>query len=262
MSISFSSSLMLSPLPFAMKPSLVIRARVRKWRRFELVTTANHEADVIRSDNSRWMTVERKSLASTRNRFFLKVWNYDLIPLFWNGQTGIFIIFFFFLFIYFYLFKVFTKNQALGRIPIVEGKVFTWLVKGPFIFPWNVIQNTPPSSLDHPGGKACFCTLSRARTARVLSILLHCCFNMQKQESTLQRLLDPRLIVCEKGWKKPSSSTWGLELRQAKTLISGGRVTGLRVWWEMRAGRGCIWYQVTVFIRHILGCTLSNVCPF
>ena len=136
MSISFSSSLMLSPLPFAMKPSLVIRARVRKWRRFELVTTANHEADVIRSDNSRWMTVERKSLASTRNRFFLKVWNYDLIPLFWNGQTGIFIIFF-------YLFKVFTKNKALGRIPIVEEKVFTWLVKGPFIFPWNVIQNTP-----------------------------------------------------------------------------------------------------------------------
>lgn len=53
MSISFSSSLMLSPLPFAMKPSLVIRARVRKWRRFELVTTANHEADVIRSDDSR-----------------------------------------------------------------------------------------------------------------------------------------------------------------------------------------------------------------
>lgn len=97
MSISFSSSLMLSPLPFAMKPSLVIRARVRKWRRFELVTTANHEADVIRSDNSRWMTVERKSLASTEGIvfFFLKVWNYDLIPLFWNGQTGIFIIFFF-----------------------------------------------------------------------------------------------------------------------------------------------------------------------
>lgn len=86
-----------------------------------------------------------KSLASTEGIvfFFLKVWNYDLIPLFWNGQTGIFIIFFFFLFIYFYLFKVFTKNQALGRIPIVEKKVLTRLVKGPFIFPWNVIQNTP-----------------------------------------------------------------------------------------------------------------------
>lgn len=201
MSISFSSSLMLSPLPFAMKPSLVIRARVRKWRRFELVTTANHEADVIRSDNSRWMTVERKSLASTRNRFFLKVWNYDLIPLFWNGQTGIFIIFFFFLFIYFYLFKVFTKNQALGRIPIVEGKVFTWLVKGPFIFPWNVIQNTPPSSLDHPGGKACFCTLSRARTARILSILLHSWFLHAKT----------RKHITTTSWSKANSVWKGLK---------------------------------------------------
>ena len=37
MSISFSSSLMVSPLPFAMKPSLVIRARVREWRRLESV---------------------------------------------------------------------------------------------------------------------------------------------------------------------------------------------------------------------------------
>lgn len=174
----------------------------------------------------------------------LKLWS-DSAVLKWADRY--FYNLFFFLFIYFYLFKVFTKNQALGRIPIVEGKVFTWLVKGPFIFPWNVIQNTPPSSLDHPGGKACICTLSRARTARVFSILLHCCFYMQKQESTLQRLLDPRLIVCEKGLKKPFSSTWGLELRQAKTYRADGSLG-----WESDEKwgreRGFIWYQVTVFI--------------
>lgn len=70
----------------------------------------------------------------------LKLWS-DSAVLKWADRY--FYNLFFFLFIYFYLFKVFTKNQALGRIPIVEKKVFTRLVKGPFIFPWNVIQNTP-----------------------------------------------------------------------------------------------------------------------
>lgn len=183
-----------------------------------------------------------------RNRFFfsqsLKLWS-DSAVLKWADRY-FYNLFFFLIHLLLFIQSVYQKS-SFGQDSNRRKKGIYEIGERTFYFSLRRDSEHSPSSLDHPGGKACICTLSRARTARVLSILLHCCFNMQKQESTLQRLLDPRLIVCEKGWKKPSSSTWGLELRQAKTYRADGSLG-----WESDEKwgreRGCIWYQVTVFI--------------
>ena len=100
----------------------------------------------------------------------LKSWSQSVV-------IGVFIYFFKFIFFYFYS-KCLPKIKLLaGFLSCKTGYLLTWLVNERIFYfslkrdAEHYSPSTPPPAL-HPGGKAYFCTLSRACRARVLSIFI------------------------------------------------------------------------------------------